>query len=120
MSVSVAVFASGGGSNFQSLLDAQSPDGAFRVRLLVSDRPEIGAIGRAERAGIPSIVVPVKGRSPEDVGEETLARLQEHGIEVVLLAGYLRLVPSAVIRAFPRRIRPLWRGPRCSIFPPAA
>ena len=42
MSVSVAVFASGGGSNFQSLLDAQTPDGPFRVRLLVTDRPGIG------------------------------------------------------------------------------
>jgi formyltetrahydrofolate-dependent phosphoribosylglycinamide formyltransferase len=104
MSVSVAVFASGGGSNFQSLLDAQTPDGPFRVRLLVTDRPGIGAIGRAEQAGIPSRVVPVKGRPLEDVGEETVALLKDHGTQVVLLAGYLRLIPSAVIRAFPRRI----------------
>jgi len=49
-------------------------------------------------------VVTVKGRALDEVGSETLGVLGEHGIEAILLAGYLRLIPRAVVRAFPRRI----------------
>ena len=104
VTVPVAVFASGGGSNFQSLLDHQSPDNPGRIKLLISDRPAAGALERAERVGIPTIVIPVAGRSLEEVGEETLAILREREIQVILLAGYLRLIPPAVIAAFPKRI----------------
>jgi formyltetrahydrofolate-dependent phosphoribosylglycinamide formyltransferase len=104
MSVPVAVFASGGGSNFQSILDRQGPTCPFEVRLLISDRPGIGAIERAEKAGVTAQVIPVKGRTQDEVGAETLDVLQSGGIQVVLLAGYLRLIPSAVVQAFPRRI----------------
>ena len=104
MKISVAVFASGGGTNFQALLDRQSPDCAGRIVLLISDRPEIGALERAEKAGLDTRVIPVKGRSLDEVGEETLAVLEEFEVRVILLAGYLRLIPPAVVRAFPRRI----------------
>jgi formyltetrahydrofolate-dependent phosphoribosylglycinamide formyltransferase len=104
MSVPAAVFASGGGSNFQSLLDHQSADGPGRIVLLVSDRPEAGALGRAERAGVATRVIPVKGRDLAEVGEETLSVLEEFGVQVILLAGYLRLIPPSVVKAFPRRI----------------
>jgi phosphoribosylglycinamide formyltransferase-1 len=104
VSISIAVFASGGGSNFQSLLDHQTPGSPGRIELLVSDREDVGALGRAERAGIETQVIPVKGRSLEAVGEETLSVLGEKAIEVLLLAGYLRLIPSAVVRRYRRRI----------------
>jgi len=104
MSVSVAVFASGSGSNFQSLLDCPFTHRESRISLLISDRPEIGALERARIAGVATRVIPVRGRSLDEVGEETLAVLQEHGIQVILLAGYLRLIPPAVVRGFPRRI----------------
>jgi formyltetrahydrofolate-dependent phosphoribosylglycinamide formyltransferase len=104
MSVSAAVFASGGGSNFQSLLDHQSPSCSYQIRLLITDRPAIGALERAQAAGVPGRVIPVKGRPSEEVGEETLGVLEEEGVEVVFLAGYLRLLPEALVRAFPKRI----------------
>jgi formyltetrahydrofolate-dependent phosphoribosylglycinamide formyltransferase len=104
MIVSVAVFASGGGSNFQSLLDHQSQDKPGHIDLLISDRPGAGALERAENSGIPARIIPVKGRSPEAVGLETLEVLEQEGIEVILLAGYLRLVPPLVVEAFARRI----------------
>ena len=104
MSIPVAVFASGGGTNFQSLLDHQSDDAPMRIVLLVSDRAGVGALERARKAGVVSRVIPVTGRALEEVGTETLAALQELGVQVILLAGYLRLVPPEVVRAFRRRI----------------
>jgi folate-dependent phosphoribosylglycinamide formyltransferase PurN len=71
---------------------------------LITDRPEAGALQRADAAGVSTRVIPVKGRSLNEVGEETLAVLEEFGIQVILLAGYLRLIPPAVVRAFPRRL----------------
>lgn len=104
MSVSVAVFASGGGSNFQSLLDYETEDCAGRIELLITDRPNIGAIDRADRAGIQSQVIPVKGRSPDAVGLETLELLEKNEIHVILLAGYLRLLPPVIVQAYRRLI----------------
>ncbi len=61
---------------------------------MVSDRPGIGALERAERAGVPSAVIRTKERAPEDVAAETLGVLGEHAIDVVFLAGYLKLLPG--------------------------
>jgi phosphoribosylglycinamide formyltransferase-1 len=102
--LSAAVFASGSGSNFQSLLDAEPRGAPWRIRLLVTDREGAGAIERARRAGVESRVVPVSGRSSGEVGRDTLALLRAAGIQVIFLAGYLRLVPPAVTEAFRGRI----------------
>jgi formyltetrahydrofolate-dependent phosphoribosylglycinamide formyltransferase len=99
-----AVFASGGGSNFQSLLDHQATDPPWRIGLLVSDREDSGSLERAEAAGVPRRVIPTKGRSPEDVAGETMAALEECGVQVIFLAGYLKLLPPPVVHAFAGRI----------------
>jgi formyltetrahydrofolate-dependent phosphoribosylglycinamide formyltransferase len=104
MSVSVAVFASGGGSNFQSLLDYHTEDSPGQIKLLISDRESAGALQRAENAGVATRIVPVKGRPLDGVALETLEVLEDHEIEVILLAGYLRLIPPAVVQAFPKLI----------------
>jgi len=104
MSVSVAVLASGGGSNFQALLDHQSDERPGRIDLLITDRPGVGALDRAERAGVATRIIPVKGRLLDGVGLETLEVLEENQIQVILLAGYLRLIPPVVVQAFPKRI----------------
>ena len=104
MSVSVAVLASGGGSNFQALLDHQSDERPGRIDLLIADRPGVGALDRAERAGVATRIIPVKGRLLDGVGLETLEVLEENQIQVILLAGYLRLIPPVVVQAFPKRI----------------
>jgi formyltetrahydrofolate-dependent phosphoribosylglycinamide formyltransferase len=77
---------------------------AWRTVLLVSDRDDAGALDRARLAGVETRVIAVKGRSPEDVERETLEALRGAGVEVIFLAGYLRLVPPGVVRAFRRRI----------------
>lgn len=105
MSQRVAVFASGGGSNLQSLLDrlngAASP--WARVALVVSDRPTAGALRRAESAGVPTAVIPAPAGAP-DVAERTLDALDSHDIDFIALAGYLRLVPTEVIARYRARI----------------
>jgi phosphoribosylglycinamide formyltransferase 1 len=102
--LAAAVFASGSGSNFQSLLEAEGRGAPWRVRLLVSDREDAGALSRAEAAGVATRVVPVRGRDGDEVGRETLDALEGAGARVVFLAGYLRLVPALVVEAYRRRI----------------
>lgn len=99
-----AVFASGGGTNLQALLDHQAADPPWRVRLVVSDREGAGALARARAAGVPVRVIPAKGRALAEVADETLDALREHGIDVIFLAGYLRLVPREVVASYRNRI----------------
>lgn len=103
--VAVAVLASGGGTNLQALVDRFAEgDQAARVALVVSDREGVGALERAHRAGIPGRVVRAKGRAPEEAAGELLGLLEAHRIELIALAGYLRLVPDRIVRRYPGRI----------------
>ncbi len=105
--LNAAVLASGSGSNFQALLDAEGAGGAshpWRTVLLISDRESAGALERADAAGVARRIVPVGGRAPEEVAEETLAALLDLEVDVIFLAGYLRLVPAPVVRRFRGRI----------------
>ncbi len=96
-----AVFASGGGSNFQALLDHDAR--LWRVGLLVLNR-EAGARARADAASVPVALIPTKDRAEDDVGEEMLATLDMHEVDIVLLAGYLRKLPPAVVAHFRGRV----------------
>lgn len=105
MSLRVAVFASGGGSNLQALLDHfRHDDAPVRIALVICDRAEAGALARAQAAGVPARVIAAARRDPTEVGEETLAALALERIDIVALAGYLRLVPPAVVHAYRGRI----------------
>lgn len=105
----LAVFASGSGTNLQALLDTfgstGAPDPSARVGLVISDRPEIAALARAEQSGVPtSVIAPAEYESRTAFGEALLAELDHHGVELVALAGYLRLVPENVVDAYRGRI----------------
>ncbi len=99
-----AVFASGGGSNLQALLDHRPEEPSWEVRLVVSDREGAGALDRARNAGIATRVILTKGRPPKEVADDTLEALQEHDVDVIFLAGYLKLVPREVVAAFRGRM----------------
>jgi phosphoribosylglycinamide formyltransferase 1 len=103
VSTRVAVFASGGGSNLQSIID-RCPRDAVEVALVISDRRDAGALVRAETAGIAHLHIPMAGRSGDDAANELLAALKQHAVDLVALAGYLRLVPAAVTAAFSGRM----------------
>lgn len=95
----LAVLASGSGSNFQALLERfrDRPDSQVEVVLLVASQPGIGALDRARRAGVPHAVLPAG--EERDAGS-LLDRLEEAEVELVALAGWLRLVPASVVRAY--------------------
>jgi len=102
--VRAAVFASGSGTNLQALLDHETADGRYHIVVVVSDREGAGALGRAEAAGRLAQVIEVGGRPSERIATETLALLESLDVQAIFLAGYLRLIPAAVVSAYPRRI----------------
>ncbi len=101
----IAVFVSGSGTNLQALLDRfpGGADGGARVSRVIASRPGIGAIARAERAGVPWSVLPA-GVSPDELAETMLEELEFATADLVVLAGFLKLVPEAVVRAYRGRI----------------
>lgn len=111
MSLRAAVFASGRGSNFRVLAEHAArgnsglPEAArWEVALLVTDQEAAGALALADELGVANRVIPVRGRAPEAVAADTLAALDEARIDLVLLAGYLRLVPAPVVEAYRGRM----------------
>jgi len=102
--IEVAVFASGAGTTFQALLDHSAEKTGWRVAVLVTDRPGAGAIDRARSAGVAVEVINDRNRPREVVVAETLHALRRHRVKLVLLAGYLRLVPPKVVEAFDGRM----------------
>ena len=95
----VAVLASGGGSNLQALLDACGAGSPARIVLVLSNNPKAGALTRAERAGVPYAVIP----DPAD-GAVLTRRLTDAHADLVVLAGYLKLVPAETVAAFEGRM----------------
>ena len=95
--VRVAVLVSGGGTNLQALLDALRESPLARVARVISNRPDAGALSRARQAGVPAIVL----QNPGDAAE-LLAALAD--AQLVVLAGYLKLVPAAVVSRFRGRM----------------
>lgn len=101
----IAVFASGSGSDFQSVIDANEKEPFCEIALLVASKAGIGAITRAQRHGIEHIVCEKKSfASSEEMGEKLIAELRARGIDYVVLAGYLSMVPENFVRAYPDRI----------------
>ena len=93
----IAVLASGGGTNLQALLDAGLP-----VRLVVSDKPAAGALGRARAAGIPAEVVRPRDYADRTAFDAALAQ-RCRGFDLVCLAGFMRLLGPAFVEPFAGR-----------------
>jgi phosphoribosylglycinamide formyltransferase-1 len=101
----VGVLISGRGSNLQALIDAQqrgSLGGAIAV--VVSNVASAPGLERAERAGIPTLVCDHRGRTREDFDADVVSVLRDHGVELVCLAGFMRLLSPLFVRAFAGRV----------------
>ena len=106
MRLRLAVFASGGGTNLQALLDSfqNRSDSPIRVVLVVSDQPQAGALERARQANVENVVIPVAGRPADFVARETLAVLESADVDLIALAGYLRLIPPVIVKRYRQRM----------------
>lgn len=102
----IVVFASGSGTNFQSIIDAvESGQISARITGLITNKPGIGAISRAQNNGIPVYVISPKDFPGEvDFASGLLQQLKSWETDLIVLAGYLKKIPDSVIQAFPNRI----------------
>ena len=102
----IAVLVSGGGTNLQALLDAQSrgetPHG--EIVLVVSNKAGAYALTRAEKAGIPGVVVEKKKGEQQDFEDRLSAILQEYRVDMIVLAGFLAILSGDFTARWPRRI----------------
>jgi phosphoribosylglycinamide formyltransferase 1 len=101
----IAVLASGGGTNLQALLDRFNAGGeaVARVEVVVGSRSGIGALERAGRAGVRGAVVDPRG-DPSSHAAELLGLLEGARADLVVLAGYLHLIPAVVVERFRGRM----------------
>jgi len=101
----VGVLISGRGSNLQALLDAAKAGRmGGEVVAVVSNVAEAGGLERARRAGVAAFVQDHRGRSREDHDAAVQRILEEQGVELVCLAGYMRLLSAGFVRRYPERI----------------
>ena len=102
----VAVFVSGGGTNLQTLLDAQA-SGLLKsgeIVLVISSKAGVYALERAKSAGVPAIVLPRKEIGLEAFEARTLALLEEYKIDFMVTAGFLTIFSESFIKRFPNRM----------------
>ena len=95
----IAVFVSGSGTNLQSLLDACGESSPARVVLVLSNKADAKGLDRARAAGVDTFFI----QDPKD-GAALIASLERYGVELVVLAGYLKLVPADVVLAYENRM----------------
>jgi phosphoribosylglycinamide formyltransferase-1 len=101
-----AVFASGGGSNFQALLDRKlANDLHVNFSLFIGNNSKAAAFDRAHSSGITAIhCSPSHFADEHTYAKHLLALLNKHGVELILLAGYMKKIPVPVVTAFKNRI----------------
>lgn len=96
----IAIFASGSGTNAQRLMEHFATNPVAQVVLVVSDQPKAGVIQRAWDMGVPSYLF-----GAAQLRDGTLLReLRDQRIDLLVLAGFMRLIPAELVQAFPQRI----------------
>jgi phosphoribosylglycinamide formyltransferase 1 len=102
----LGILLSGRGSNFEAIAKnvvAGKIPGA-RIAVVISNKPDAGGIEVAKRMGLETLIVPSKGKPREDHDHEVVAALQQRNVNLVCLAGYMRLLSPWFVQQFPRRI----------------
>jgi phosphoribosylglycinamide formyltransferase-1 len=102
----IAVLLSGRGSNFEALaenISAGEIPGA-EIAIVISNKPDAQGLERAKSRGIPTRMIPSKGLEREAYDRLVVATLQERQVELICLAGYMRLLSAYFVAAFPQRI----------------
>ena len=100
----IAVFASGGGTDFQSVIDTNEREQFCTIEYLVASKPEIGAINRAEKHGIKVLTFDKTVETKAEFYTRIAETLKDAGVEYIVLAGWLLVVPADFIKVFENAI----------------
>jgi phosphoribosylglycinamide formyltransferase-1 len=102
----LGILLSGRGSNFEAIAKnvaaGKIPDA--RIALVISNKADAGGIEVAKHMGLEARVIPSKGKPREEHDREVVAALQQHKVDLICLAGYMRLLSPWFVQQFPRRI----------------
>ena len=102
----LGILLSGRGSNFEAIArnvaSGKIPDA--RIAVVISNKADAGGIDLARRLGLTAAVIPSKGKQREEHDREVVASLQQYNVDLVCLAGYMRLLSPWCVQQFPRRI----------------
>lgn len=107
MRTKIAVMVSGGGTNLQALLDAQKSGilTAGEIVLVIASNSKAYAITRAEKAGVPAVVCSRKELGSQEAFEAAISQaLADHGVELIVLAGFMSILSENFTSQWPRRI----------------
>lgn len=105
--MNIAVFVSGNGSNLQALINAQAKGelSSGEIKVVVCDKPGVFALDRAEKAGIKTVVLDSKEfDSRESFDKKIVNKLKSEGIELIVLAGFMRLLSGFFIKEYENKI----------------
>lgn len=104
--VQLGVLVSGSGSNLQAIIDnIEAGRLDAKIKIVISNVPGVYALERARQHGIPAMVINHKDyRTREEFDQKLVEILKEHGVELVILAGFMRLVTPVLLRAYPMRV----------------
>jgi len=102
----IGILISGRGSNMVALVDAVKSGGIpnSEVAVVISDKPNAAGLERARDRGVETVVIERRGRSREEHDADLIAELRSRDVELVCLAGYMRLLSKDFIHAFPDKI----------------
>ena len=103
---SLAILLSGRGSNFVAIADSiaagRIPDA--RIAVVISNKPDAPGIATARERGLNALVIPSKGKPREEHDREVVAALKQNNVDLICLAGYMRLLSPWFVQQFPHRI----------------
>jgi phosphoribosylglycinamide formyltransferase-1 len=103
----LGILLSGRGSNFLAIAEAVSSGilrGVAEIAVVISNNPDSYGLERARELGLPAALLASKGRKRADHDADVAACLREHSVDLVILAGYMRLLSPEFVAAFPDRI----------------
>jgi phosphoribosylglycinamide formyltransferase-1 len=101
----LGILLSGRGSNFEAIADSVAAGRIqAEIALVVSNRPEARGLERARARGLPAVCIPSKGLEREAYDRQVVAALKERQVDLVCMAGFMRLLSPYFIREFPNRI----------------
>ena len=101
----LGILISGRGSNFEAIADhIAAGEIDAEIAVVISNRPEAPGLEAARRRGLPAVAIPSKGLDREVYDRMVVEELRARGVELVCLAGFMRLLSATFVRAFPNRI----------------